>query len=178
MYSNEKSIIIPPYGRMILLAVILIILGGGAYLEHFLNGTEIFYSARHVLGMGIILLVWECFHYGITEKGLSIRFLYIPLFLIRWEKISTAQYICSWRNGRSGSEEKGYGIFVTLGSSPAFLPEIDGLGMFLLKHPFRAFFIRFTAKKRVEYVKAFRKHYPDLLFQVGCDTQEFIGPDL
>ena len=175
---HKKSVIIPPYTNTIFLSICMIILGGGGYLEYLINGGKFYYNARWLLVCGIFLLVIKLFHVAVTEKGLSIRFLYIPIYRIRWEKISTAQYIFSWKKRKYGSTVKGNGIFITLSSCPAFLPEIDELGLFLLKHPFNALFIQFSDKNKVEYVKAFREHYPNLSFQLGCDRHIFDSPEL
>lgn len=173
MEVSQKTVVIPPYGKTLLVAIGLIFLGIICYMEYYINGRDFLYYANWFLGVGIILFIDKSFHTAITEKGLQIRFLYIPIYRIRWNKISTAQYICSWKATERGSEEKGNGIFITLPTCPAFIPEVDGLDMFRLKHPFSSFFIQFTEKNKRKYVSMFCHYYPNLFFQVGCDTVVF-----
>jgi hypothetical protein len=51
-----------------------------------------------------------------------------------------------------------------------FSPELDNPGMFTLKHPVCAFFIRFTPKHQKQYVDVFLTYYPDLDYQIGYET--------
>ena len=64
---------------------------------------------------------------------------------------------------------KGQGIFVTLNGCPNFCPEVDALSKFMLKHPFRTIFIRFTPRNQQRYVAIFKQYYPELDFQLGYE---------
>ena len=98
------------------------------------------------------------------------HFLWIPIRIIRWEKLSQAEYIYQWSaSGKSYDKRKGQGIFITLKGCPYFSPEIDALDMFLLKHPFRSLFIRFTPRNQQRYVSIFKRYYPELDFQIGYE---------
>jgi hypothetical protein len=173
MESHKKAVIIPPYWKTILDAICLFSLGLLGLAEFYICGHDRLKHANWFLGVGTILFLKQSFHAAITPKGLQIRFLYIPVCRISWERISTAQYIHTWKATDKGSERNGCGIFITRASCPLFVPEVDGLNMFQLKHPFTSFFIQFTEKNKKKYVNAFRHYYPELSFQLGCDEKEF-----
>ena len=89
----------------------------------------------------------------------------------KWEDVSTAEYIYEWPTSyRGGIQLKGQGIFVSLTSGPPFAPEIDAPNILRWKHPFSTCWMRFSKAKRKQYVEVFQQYFPELSFQVGCDT--------
>ena len=169
--NKKKWLYIPPYSADMVWAICLIFLGIIGYYWCVSNGKQLFVEIRWTLGLGILWLLFTCFNYALTEKGVWLCFFYIPIRLVKWSDISTAQYIRKWNKleNKEITKERGQGIFITLHNCPVFVPEIDGLHTFTLKHPFSSFFIQFTSKHQKRYIDYFREYYPDLVFQIGYE---------
>lgn len=169
----EKKITIPPYWVNITVALSFLILSvvlrnwGMSDGDTLSRRSE--YGLSFLARVSILALLTGCLHWTICEKGIVVRFLWIPIRLIRWNNISTAEYVFEWFTGSSYMKMDGQGIFVTLHGCPCFSPEIDGLNMFLLKHPVGSLFIRFTPRKQKKYVALFQHYYPELDFQLGYE---------
>ena len=118
---------------------------------------------------GIYVVVTSCFHWSIHRNYIMVHFLWIPVRIIRWQDVLSAEYIYSWRTGSSFGKMTGQGIFVTLSGCPYFSPETDALNLFMMKHPFHTLFIRFTPRNQQRYVKIFQEYCPDLEFQIGYE---------
>ena len=171
--SLKKSVCIPPYWVNIVAGIGLLVL---VYLVAFwvTEPGETFAweddrSARLVRFAGVYLLIISCFHWSIHKEYIMIHLLWIPIRIIRWEKLSQAEYIYKWSTDGRFGEMTGQGIVITLKGCPCFSPEIDGLNMFLLRHPFRSLFIRFTPRNQQRYVAIFKRYYPELEFQIGYE---------
>lgn len=166
---KKDGVIIPPY--WVDLAASFIFLGIAFWCWNVTEYMSYRMAARirMIGGVGTLLLIKTLFHYSIHEKGIYIRFIWIPVWLIRWERISSAEYIYKWYTGAKWGKMDGQGIFVTLNGCPYFSPEIDPLNMFELRYVFRCFFIRFTPKRQRSYVEIFKQYYPTLDFQIGYE---------
>ena len=126
--------------------------------------------SKVLLIMGLLIILKASIHYSIGNKGILVRIIGIPIRLIKWNQVSTAEYIYEWNNGaKCGGSVKGQGIFVTLHNCPCFSPEVDGLDMFVLHHPFSCLFIRFTSRSQEKFVELFQLYYPALSFQIGYE---------
>lgn len=173
--AMKKRKTIPPYWVDIVVALFFLMLSlflwnwGISDGDTLSRRTE--YGLRFLAGLSILVLVKSCLHWTICEQGIIVRFLLIPIRLIRWDKITMAEYIYNWFTGSSSIKMDGQGIFITLVGCPLFSPEIDGLNMFLLKHPIGSLFIRFTPRKQIEYVELFQLYFPELDFQLGYEKQ-------
>ena len=171
--SNRKQIIIPPYWVDILIAILALLAGYAFRLApQFMDITESsrrVHEVNFIIYMGQVLLLRSFVHYSLHDKGIVVRFLGIPIRRINWDQISHAEYIYHWNTGAKFGKINGQGIFVTLHGSPVFVPEIDGLNLFILKHPIRSFFIRFTPKHQKMYVSSFTAFYSKLAFQLGYE---------
>lgn len=170
--SVNKKVIVPPYWvdisagcAFLCIAFILKYMTVAYNLED----TSIF-NTDFFVGVSVLLLLKTCFHYSIHSEGIKVRFLWIPVRLIKWEHISHAEYVYRWHTGAKNAQITGQGIFVTLRGCPFFCPEIDALNMFQLRHPFGSFFIRFTPKHQQKYVDAFMLYYPELDYQIGYES--------
>lgn len=125
---------------------------------------------RSLIVVGTLLIIYSAVHYSIHPGGIWVHFLGIPVRRIRWDQISTAEYIQTWSSGFAYSDNKGHAIAITLSSCPAYTPELDEPSKFIVNHPFSFLFIRFTKRHRKDYVETFRHYFPELSFQLGCDT--------
>ena len=143
------------------------------YIESEIGDPTGFFTdrlARMLVFLGFYVLIQSSFHWSIHKKFIMIHFLWIPVRIIRWENVFHAEYIYRWSaSGKSYDVMKGQGIFVTLNGCPNFCPEVDALSKFMLKHPFRTIFIRFTPRNQQRYVAIFRQYYPELDFQLGYE---------
>ena len=163
----RKRAFIPPYW-------VMFALGLGAILLTCYTKAELGETAgrtnRMARFLSFFVLIRSSVHWSIHKNYIMIHFLWIPIRIIRWENVFHAEYIYRWSaSGKSYDVMKGQGIFVTLNGCPNFCPEVDALGMFLLKHPFRAFFIQFTPRNQQRYVAIFKQYYPELDFQLGYE---------
>lgn len=171
--KRSASAYIPPYWVMLAVgigALVIMYLGTlwmtepGMSLEW---PTDI--KSKFIIFCGVCITIESCFHWSIHKRFIMIHFLWIPVWVIPWEKLSHAEYIYSWSTGKKYGKMEGQGIMITLKGCPYFSPEIDGLNMFMLRHPFRTLFIRFTPKHQQRYVAIFKQYYPDLEFQIGYE---------
>ena len=169
----KRSVIIPPYWAKIIfgaiiLAIPILLRIWIRYPGTFSNWMEN-WQFRFLVIAGIYIIIEGCFHWSIHERFIMIHFLWIPVRIIRWKKVSTAEYIYSWSTGAKWGEMEGQGIFVTLEGCPFFSPEVDALNFFMMRHPFRTLFIRFTPRKQKRYVELFKRYYPTLDVQLGYE---------
>lgn len=172
--KKQNSMIIPPYWVDLLVSILTLIAGYAfRYLHQYFEINE---SARNlrlvefIIGMGYLVFFKSCVHYSFGNGGIVVRFLWIPIRLIKWDLIENAEYIYKWNTGvKYFGDMDGQGIFVTLQGCSIFVPEVDGLNLFLLRHPFRSLFIRFTPRNQKAYVAAFKAHCPQLEFQLGYE---------
>ena len=170
--SVNKSIIIPPYWVDYLSGLVFLSLGTALnYWAKVANLKQhpIFNSDFLIIG-GLLVLLKTCVHYSLSEKGITVRLLWIPIRRIKWDKLSHAEYIFKWATGSSYGNVRGQGIYVTLRGCPMFSPELDNPGLFTLKHPLGSFLIRFTPKHQKQYVDVFLHYYPDLDYQIGYES--------
>lgn len=162
----KRKVTIPPYWVEALIGLLALMFG--LWLKR--SGEEDGADIRFFCFVGIGILVKSGFHFSIRPKGIGVLFCWIPVRLIRWEKIASAEYIEKWSTGGRFGQMEGQGIAVTLHTCPAFVAEIDALNFFQVKHPFSFCFIRFTRKNRKKNTTVFQQYYPGLSFQLGCDT--------
>ena len=171
MLSNVKKITVPPYWVSIAIGIIFV--AYGVFDKYMIMTYDLHarprYRSELLIVFGALYLLKSCFHYSFCDKGIVIRFLWIPIVIIKWKKVSTAQYLTKWCTSARYGDMKGQGIFVTLSSCPVFSPGIDGVNTFQLMHPFSCFFIRFSSRHRKRYVECFRYYYSDLEFQNNSD---------
>jgi len=128
--------------------------------------------------LGICLLIPSCIHFSIHPKGLLVHFLWLPVWFLKWNHISSAEYVYSWKPSELGAPLDGQGIFITLKGCSFFSPEVDGVITFWIKNFFRCFFIRFTPRKQKLYVAVFQQYYPQLQFQIGYEKNLKKGKDI
>ena len=168
----KKRIIIPPHWATVFLfaAICLLVFYAHAWAKSIESHDLTEKYETYCFGMTVVLISL-LFHYGITPKGIVCMFLFIPFRLIKWEDVSTAEYIYEWPSSyRGGIQLKGQGIVVSLTSGPPFAPEVDAPNILRWKHPFSTCWMRFSKAKRKQYVEVFQQYFPELSFQVGCDT--------
>ncbi len=182
---KDKSVIIPPYWLLWVLGLTALYVGlfvGEPYWEELsrwdtmsLHEKYTFRTRKFLVFCGAYLPFTGSFHYSIHKKYIMVRFLCIPVRIIRWDKVSTAQYLYQWGSTNKYAQwekhgkSRGQGIFVTLKGCPPFVPELDGLDTFTLRHPIGSFFIRFTPRQQKKYVKIFQSYFPELSFQFGYE---------
>ena len=167
----KKRIIIPPYWPEFLIGAIFLPLGIWNFLTH-PSPKYVKYSRMkpwYLAVIAFIIFMRGSIHYSISHRGVTVRFLMIPIRLIKWENIANAQYINTWQMTEKAGKRKGKGIVFTTAKCPVFAPEIDGLETYQLKHPLSFFFIHFSTSQHKRYVEAFRHYYPELKFQSGSD---------
>lgn len=169
----KKSAYIPPHWVNLAAGLALLVIG----LRRWFNpprpsvGGFRSGSAKLLPPIGFVFLMQGCFHYSIHKFGIVVHFLWIPVRIIKWEKVYAAEYIYEWHmDAKSNYKSKGQGIMVTLRGCPVYCAEFDSMTYFQWRHPWGAHFIRFTPWKRKHYVQVFQQYYPNLRFQVGCDT--------
>ena len=170
--SVKKSVIIPPYWPDYLFGMFFLALGYA--LDYWATVDNLkqraFFNEKFIIGVSALLLIKTCVHYSLSEKGITVRFLLIPIRRIKWDQLSHAEYIYKWATGSSYGSVRGQGIFATLKGCSMFSPELDNPGLFTLKHPVGSFFIRFTPKHQMQYVDVFLYYYPDLDYQIGYES--------
>ena len=167
----KKRIIIPPYWPELLIGAILLPYGIWDFVTHPApkHGRPARFQSWFVAAMSCSILIRGAIHYSISHRGVTVRFLMIPIRLIKWENIANAQYINSWQMTEKAGKRKGKGIVFTTAKCPVFAPEIDGLETYQLKHPLSFFFIHFSTSQHKRYVEAFQYYYPELKFQSSSD---------
>lgn len=166
MDLNKKGIVIPPYWVHLLIAVCCLAF---TYWYCACISTLAHYELvqiRFLRFVGFMLLVEGLTHFSLHPKGIWVRFLWIPIRWISWDNVSDAQFLREWTTtGNSFTKMNGQGIIVTLAGCEPFYPDFHGLNLFLLKHPIRSFFIRFTPKNKALYVETFKQFFPDMSSQ-------------
>ena len=162
----KKRMTVPPYWGNVAIGGLSLMFGCFAFAHQLQNGRNARMSFGLICG-SLYILIESFFHWTICEKGIWIRFLWIPVRLIKWDQVDTAEGIYKWYTGAKGVILNGQGIFVTLKGCPCFSPEVDALNMFVFRHPFRSLFIRYTPRRRDAYVALFQRYYPELEFQIG-----------
>ena len=176
----DKSVTIPPYWPHFTLALIGVLLGLFAGEEPYWQAVKTvsrraLFMRRALIIMGFYILVRNSVHCSVRKKHLIIRFLGIPVRFIRWENISTVQYLYKWGNtkreakGSNWNKQTGQGLIITLKGCPPFIPASDGLETFNWRHPIGSVFIRFTSRQQKKYVKIFQSYFPELSFQLGYE---------
>jgi len=164
---NHK-ITIPPYWPMIALFMCLAIPAVVLAYTGWLERGEV---SSHVISITFFLIVGISmfgFHMTLSDYGILIRFLGIPIRKILWEQINSATYIYNWYPTKLAKEPMtGQGILILLSNQFDFCPDMDCLTSFLLRHPRQAFFVLMTPLGQKRYVEAFQRFYPQLTFQVG-----------
>ena len=170
--SVKKNIIVPPYWVDLLVGCAFLWIACSLKymtLVYDLDDSSIF-NTDFFIGVSVLLIIKTCFHYSIHSDGIKVRFLWVPIRLIKWEQVAHAEYVYRWHTGAKGAKMTGQGIFVTLRGCPYFCPEIDALNMFTLRHPLGSFFIRFTPKYQKRYVDIFSHYFPRLDYQIGYES--------
>ena len=162
-------VFIPPYWPFFLLSLAAVLIGVSNSLSDF-DSSRFHRHARALIVIASILFVYSSTHYSLHPSGIWVHLLGVPIRRIRWNQISTAEYIQTWSSGSTLSNNKGYAIAITLPGCPAFAPEIDEPSKFSMKYPINFIFIRFSARNRRKIVGIFRHYYPELDIQFGCDT--------
>ena len=164
--DSKKGVVIPPYWVDLVVGVICIV---AVYWYCGVTTNVAHYMLKQINSLsflGFLIIAKGLTHFSIHPNGIWMRFLWIPIRWIPWDKVFDAQFIQEWTTtGSAMTKTKGQGIVVTLVGCELFNPEVDGLNMFLLRHPIGSFFIRFAAKKKDLYVDIFRKYFPNLCFQ-------------
>ena len=170
--SLRKSAYIPPYWFNLAVALFFLVAGLCAWSSPSTSRAVKYDGARNFLApVGLALLFQGCFHYSIHKFGILVHFMWIPVRVIKWEKVFAAEYIHEWcYRPKHNDTNKGHGIMVTLLGCPVYCAEIDVMYAFRWRHPWGAHFIRFSKRKRKRIVQVFQQYYPNLRFQVGCDT--------
>ena len=157
--KKPRSVIIPPYWVPLLLATVCFA------LVYWSSTTMTYFHPRTISALCACLFI-GCYstvkglsYYAIRATGIMIFFALIPIRWITWDRVSNALYIREWiADGRGTIKTKGHGIVVTLLDCELFDPAVDSLTMYLIKHPFRAFFIRFAPEKKERYLETFQEY--------------------
>lgn len=172
--SIAKSIIIPPYWKNFRYGLMLIILGAADYCWQIAQLGQKAARMDAITTFGFLLFIPACIHYSIHEKGLAVRFVWIPIWFISWQRVSAFQYVTRWNTGAYKWEDrrgkynvKGHIFVVTMGRCPLFIPDRDDLFRFRLKHPLSVIFIRFGPKRNDQYIAMVKRYYPDLSCELG-----------
>lgn len=165
--SKGKSIIIPPYWKNFRYGLMLIILGAADYCWQIAQSGLDASKLDAITTIGFLLFIPACLHYSIHEKGLAVHFMWIPIWFIPWRRVSAFQYITQWNTGaykwddrKRAHHVKGHMFVVTIGRCPPFVPDRDDLFRFRLKHPLGAIFIRFSPKRKDQYVAMAKRYAP------------------
>ena len=167
--SDQKSVIIPPSWRKFLCGLVPVALCGvDLYEQIWKEGIET-PTLHPILWVGVLMLAWACVHGSFHKKGFVIRFLWIPIWLIPWHKITDVQYVTKWNTGayqwdidRDKHYVHGHMFIVTWGNCPFFEPETDDYFRFPILHPFQSMYLRFSGKNTNRYVKTVQQYYPFL----------------
>lgn len=169
--DSRKSVIVPPYWVSLMVGLVGILFA--AFVREISDDPSAF-TLRQIWtlqGISFFVLIGALVHFSIHPGGIWIRFAWIPIRWISWDKVSSAQYIRKWTTtGNPITKMEGQGIFVTLIGCEIFDPKHHGLNMFTLKHPFQSFFIRFTPRHQKLYVETFQQHFPNITFQSMKET--------
>lgn len=160
----KKSFYIPPYLPHIIISASTLVIS----ILAIQRGIKPAISRPIVLLIAsIYVLLRSSFSYLICPRGIVVFFLFIPVRLIRWNKVSTAEYLYHWIIIKSIYEVNGHGLMITLPASEPFAPEIDSVQLFTEKHPFSSIFMRFSKRNKDRYLKIFQEYFPNLTFQIG-----------
>ena len=100
-------------------------------------------------------------HHTISEEGLVICFLNIPLRVVLWNQIRHATYLYAWIHTETRMD---YGqiIVVSFAGCPRFFYETDSLYSYLPKHPFGATCIWLPPHDVSRYTEVFQSYFPAL----------------
>lgn len=157
-----KKTYVQPYWPHLVLGLCTIILVVIFYISGLFRG----YRIIGTLVVGIYGVIIGTKMYVLSEKGILVLYMFIPIRRIRWHHISSAMYLHQWEGGKY-SKIKGQSIIITLRNIGPVDPE--AMPSVRLKHPFGTEFIQFTKRNTDAYVKAFREYYPKLTFQEGSE---------
>ena len=176
--SIKKRFLSEPRLLGLLIGALFLLLGYWTYYDYQYGDGRVIshrYSMPYefYFHVGAYCTIYYSFHHSILPKGIGLHFFCIPVGLIKWEKVEMAEYVYRWNLSESKSDTSvnQQGIFVMFRNCREFYdPHGDSLILFLFKHPFSCAFIRFPKYKRRMVVKLFQSYFPNLTFQVGCDT--------
>ena len=139
----------------------------------------------------ILLIEWLIFFAGllsslinhtISENGIRVCFLNLPVRTIPWEKVKHAIYVHTWRDPRTRyhwGPAHGQIIYVTLKAGIRFWPEQDVRLWHKLRYPFSTVCLWLPNKDVRLFTEAFERHYPGLERQTQESAQhmEYIYRD-
>ena len=163
--KKSKHLMTAPYWPTVLVAVACFVLAYSIWVkpDFYENHNQRYF--RFFMVTGFYLSLEGRTHYSFHAAGIMVHIALIPIRWITWDKVMNAIYIQRWTtNGKKNTKTNGHGIVVTLYDCALFDPAVDDLNMYLLKHPFRAFFIRYTARNADCYTDFFSR-YCELEFQ-------------
>lgn len=168
----KKCVFTPPHWVNLAVGLFFLVAGLLAWSSPSTSRAVKYDGARDFLApIGLAILLQGCFHYSIHKFGILVHFMWIPVRIIKWEKVYAAEYIYEWHmDTKSRYQSKGQGIMVTLRGCPTYCAEIDSMLYFQWRHPWGAHFIRFSKRRRKRIAQVFQQYYPNLRFQIGCDT--------
>lgn len=168
----KKHVFTPPHWINLAVGLFFLVAGLWAWSSPSTSRAVKYDGARDFLApIGLAILLQGCFHYSIHKFGILVHFVWIPVRVIKWEKVSAAEYIYEWRYcPQYNDTNKGQGIMVTLMGCPTYCAELDVMYAFRWRHLWSAHFIRFSKRRRKRIAQVFQQYYPNLRFQIGCDT--------
>ena len=106
-------------------------------------------------------LLYTLIHHSLSERGLSIRFLGIPVRVIPWERIRHASYLHTWIETKDFVGQ-GQIIVVAFSGCPRFFYETDSLYGYLQRHLIGATCIWLPNHDVRQYTESFESHFPSL----------------
>ena len=110
--------------------------------------------------VSLIITLCFCIHWSISENGVCIRLLWIPIYTIPWDHITDAQVLKEWHMTK-GSPTKQRGIIISVRPAPAFCQNTDRMDSFLVKNFLKVYIVFISPKTENEVAHYFQKYFPD-----------------
>ena len=101
-------------------------------------------------------------HYTIRNEGIVVKWLNVPIRIVKWEQIGYAEYIHIWKDVRHFYTDlerglvSGQIIYVTLKGRPRYYPRYDVRTWHSLMHPLGAMCIRLPRDTKYQYIDLFK----------------------
>lgn len=135
------------------------------------SGQRVSFPFLLCLAVLIYCTVVSCVRYTISEVGLTIRLLWIPIRTFEWREVSYAVYSYAWKEASrvryryTPSVMRGHMIFVSLKYCPPYDPVADSRADFAFAHPLSFIAIQLPANCKDDFIAIFRGYFPELKIQ-------------
>lgn len=162
--KNSKRVMIHPFLPNVIVGVLLA--GIGAWMVQY-DRTADAHRGRFdfispvIAVFGILIVLNSLLHCSMHEKGITIHFLWVPIYRIKWNRITEVRCIQAWQADPDGAKFSGNLLYFIVDNCVVFAPEIDGWLYFKLRHPLKAHFIRFSKRKKEKVIEAVQQWYPN-----------------